>query len=277
MKQPAITGATKLIAIFGWPLSYTLSPRFQNAGLAAAGLDAVYLPFPVEQREFPSLLRSLARLPQFLGANVTNPHKLSARRLAQALTPEARAIGAVNTLYRKGGRLIGHNTDAAGFSRSLKRAGFRAKGRKVLILGAGGAARAVAYACSKAGAAQITVACRRPAQGRELARMAGRRCKVAGLKDLARLAAPCQLLVNTIPGAGFAALAGQALPRGGGMMVCDISYRTPGDPLLGAARRRGHKALSGLEMLLEQGVLSFERFTGRKAPYAAMRKALFAA
>lgn len=271
-----IDGHTNFIAIFGWPLAYTRSPLFQNAGLERARVNAAYLPIPVQAAEFPALWKSMSRLPNFLGANVTNPHKLAALKLADRLTPEARAIGAVNTLYRSGKAWVGHNTDAQGF---LKAFPISPRGRRGVVFGAGGTARAIVFALLKAGVARVELACRRPAQGKSLlkalrAPKALLSVRALGREPIAQILAGAEFAVNTVPGADFAARLGRAKSSMGSLRAAfDASYAQTNNPFLKAAPR-GAKRVDGSAMLLEQGCLSFERWTGKRAPKAAMKRAL---
>jgi shikimate dehydrogenase len=257
-----IDGHTKIIGIFGWPLTYTKSPAFQNAGLNEMGLNAVYLPFPVTEGDFPSLWRTLSKLPNFLGANVTNPHKRAAFRLADRLSPEAKAIGAVNTLFRRGRSWVGHNTDAAGFLAALPQS---PKGRRAIVFGSGGTARALAYALLKSGASRVDIACRRPSQGRALlkslkANPRTSTVRALGKEGLASLLAGVEFSINTVPSPAFAQSLSRALKSAKGLRVSfDANYsRSP----------------YGLAMLLAQGCLSLECWTGKKAPQRIMRSAL---
>jgi shikimate dehydrogenase len=270
---------TGLLGIFGWPLTLTYSPLFQNAALKKLGLPLLYLPFPVEPENFARRFKALAKLPQFRGANVTVPHKVAAWNLTRGhWSPEARAIGAVNTLYKKNGRWHGHNTDAEGFVSALKSSGLKLKGLKVLVLGAGGSAMAVAYGLLKAGAT-LRVAARREAQAKALVKRFQKLGPAEALalspRALPGLMAGADLLVNTVPGLAFASDAAKALRNlKGRKAVWDISYGSKSNPLLKAARAKGWKAEDGLGMLLEQGALSFRLWTGRPAPKAVMRRAL---
>jgi shikimate dehydrogenase len=272
-----INGETRLIAIFGWPLTYTRSPLFQNAGLRQTGLNTVYLPLPVKPADFGGLWRGLSVLPSFMGANVTNPHKQAALRLAGRISPEARAIGAVNTLYRRGVRWIGHNTDAAGFLSALP---MNPRGHYALVFGAGGTARALAYALLKAGATRVDIACRRPAQGRALLRhlrAPARRSKVKDLNKskLEEIFSGVSMAVNTVPDLLFQRKLAKAVRSADALQLAfDAAYASQKNPFLQAARRRGLKACDGLGMLLEQGCLSFRLFTGKMAPKAIMKRVL---
>ena len=269
----------KVFGIFGWPLAQTLSPTFQNAAFKSLGLPAIYLALPVASESFEARFAALSKLPYFYGANVTVPHKVPAWELLKKnLSPEARAIGAVNTIVRQGQKWKGHNTDAQGFALSMKAAGLALKGRKVLLLGAGGSARAISYGLLKSGAA-LCIASRRLAQGQALARRFSKLgpCKAVKLQaaGLQALMQDADLIVNTVPGREFAMRASRSLRAlQGRKALCDISYSHAGNPLLKAARKKGWKAVDGLGMLLAQGALSFRLWTGKAAPLAAMKAAL---
>ena len=196
----SIDGATRTLGIIGWPVRHSLSPTIHNAAFAALGLDWVFVPLPVAPGEAPSALAALRTL-GFAGANVTMPHKTDVADAVDSLTDDARRLHAVNTVVVGSDGLGGHNTDAPGFDRFLRRdAGFDAADRSALIFGAGGAARACALALARAGAARITVAARDPAATE------GLRTACEGLPtDLAVVAFddapshPAELVVNATP------------------------------------------------------------------------------
>lgn len=271
-----IQGKTRLLAIFGWPLTYTLSPRFQNAALQARNIDAVYTALPTEsEAAFLALARGLLASPQFLGANITNPYKQAALRLPLRLSPAARAIGAVNTLVRGPRGWEGHNTDAPGFLAALTEARFSLRGRRALILGAGGAARALAWACGQAGASTVGVLARKAAQAGACARLGGR-AGWAGSLDPATIrqaSAAADLVVNTLPGQELGRRVGRALSIRSGLAV-DISYTPTETAFCAEAKRRSRKTQNGLPMLLAQGSFAFELWTGKKAPLSQMRASL---
>lgn len=261
--------------MLGWPVAHSRSPAIQNAALAAAGLPGwryQLLPAP------PELLSELlAALPGagFRGVNVTIPHKETALALATQPTDRARAIGAANTLWFEAEAEAGprsaigaDNTDAPALLRSLP---IEIPGTTALVLGAGGSARAAVWALLQAGAAEIRVLNRSPQRARELCDRLG------GI--VADQAQPADLLVNcTAVGLGSEP-AFEQLPIGpddltGYGCVVDFVYVAPGTELVRAARERGVAAVDGLELLVGQGALSFERFTGRAAPLEAMRRAV---
>lgn len=274
-----ISGHTSLVAIFGWPLSYTLSPRFQNQALRQAGVDARYLALPApDAAAFLSLARGLMASPQFAGANITNPYKTEALKLVRRLGPAARAIGAVNTLRRDPRGWVGENTDAEGFLAALAEEGFKLKAKRVLVLGAGGAARAVAWAAGKAGAKRVLVLARRPPQAKACSALAGRaglHGRLAG-EAVAAASLAADLVVNTLPGEDLGAEFGEALmngpaPRALAMDICTVPMDSA---FLKIARRSGWNTLDGTGMLLEQGRASFKHWFGAKPDLDLLRAAI---
>jgi shikimate dehydrogenase len=277
-----IDGGTALAFLFGDPVSHSLSPAMHQAAFRAAGLNAAYLPWAVAAADLPDAIRALRGLHNFLGANLTIPHKEAVISLLDRLTLDARAIGAVNTIVRQGDALLGDNTDAAGFLASLAAVlPDGPKGAITVVLGAGGAARAVAVALARAGCGRVQILNRTPARALQLAAAVAAQapdCTVVSgpLEPAARLDPAADLVVNTTavglraddpPLFAYERLDPHAV-------VYDLIYRPPETPLLAAARRRGCRSLNGLGMLLEQGALAFERWTGRPAPRAVMRAAL---
>lgn len=156
-----IRGSTKVAAVIGWPVEHSRSPQMFEAAFAEAGIDAVMVPIGVPPESFAQVVATLRAMRAY-GASVTVPHKLAAAGLCDELSAAARAIGAVNCLHFVGNRLVGHNTDCHGFTDGLVGAGFEPEGKRCVILGAGGAARAVAYGLRIANAAAIDVIARRP-------------------------------------------------------------------------------------------------------------------
>ena len=260
-----IGGATRVAAVIGWPVEHSLSPALHNAAFAALGIDAVFVALPVAPGELAAALRGMAAL-GFLGASLTVPHKQAAVLLCDSLDPAAEAVGAVNCVAFAGDALVGHNTDAAGFIDALaSHLGRDGRGARALLLGAGGAARAVAHGLGAAGAAAVTVVARRPADW----------CQVRAWSELAGLAADCDLLVDCTS----AALGGEPYPAPvpiaelpAGAAVVSLMYGRP-LPLLEKARARGLAAMDGAGMLVHQGARAFTIWTGREAPIAAMRAA----
>ncbi|HOW28073.1 MAG TPA: shikimate dehydrogenase [Elusimicrobiota bacterium] len=277
-----IDGKTKVVGIFGHPIEHTLSPAMHNAAFRSLRLNCVYMPFNIKPDDVPAAIEGL-RAMEMAGANVTVPHKESVIPFLDGLTPFAKFIGAVNTLYWDRGRLMGDNTDAPGFLAALRGAGLkRLAGANVVVLGAGGAARAVSAALLQQKVRSLTLTDVVPAKARSLAArlselfLSGRvRVIDPGPDSLREPLEEADLLVNATPigmHPSDPVLVPAALlpPR---LFVYDVVY-TRETLLLKSARRAGLKCADGLGMLLHQGMLAFERWTGRRAPRRVMEMAL---
>jgi shikimate dehydrogenase len=258
------------LGVLGWPVGHSRSPRMQNAALAAAGLrEWRYQALPVPPERFVETVHGLHGA-GFRGANVTIPHKLAASALADSTTPAARAIGAANTLvFEDDGAISAANTDAPAVIASLP---FSATGRTALVLGAGGSARAAVWALLDAGAAEVRVWNRTPERAVEL-------CRALGGGTPVSEAAPAEILIHcTSSGLDgsepmFKGLPLHADELGGYDCVVDLVYTDTVTPLVSAADERGIPVADGLELLVAQGALSFELFTGVSAPVDVMRAA----
>lgn len=282
MTQPPLTATTALYAVLGDPVEHSLSPVFQNAALEAAGIDARYVALRVTPEDLPNFLTGI-RHSNIKGFNATVPHKEALAKICDKLSKEAQLIGAVNTVSIKAGKLHGDNTDGAGFLASLsEEAKFDPKGKKVCMLGAGGAARAIGYALAKAGAVQIVIANRTPTKARALADDLGEKMKKTRFaasshrsSELSRAVEGADLLVNAtsvgLGGRGVISLPWGVLPKSA--LIADIVYDPRLTPMLTEAKRRKYKILSGLGMLVHQGALSYEIWTGSKPDIGKMRKA----
>jgi shikimate dehydrogenase len=244
-----------------------------NAAFRELGLDWVYVACEVApgavERAFAGV-RALG----FGGLSVTIPHKAAALEAVDDVTAAARAVGAVNTVVPTGdGRLQGDNTDGAGFLASLADEGFDPRGRVCAVLGAGGAARAVVYALAGAGAAEIVVVNRTPARAGTTAALAGAAGRVGTPADVTG----ADLVVNATP-LGLAGSGSDDVPvdpelLGDGQLVVDLIPNPAVTPLMRAAQSRGARVAGGLGMLVHQGALAFELWTGRPAPVGVMRAA----
>ena len=288
--DPARKGALpRVVGLLGYPATYSVSPAMHNAAFRACGLEWVYTLFPVPPPELADALRGLRAL-RLAGANVTIPHKEAAATLVDRRSAEAARCGAVNTLVVEQGRLVGHNTDVGGFVRALQEAGIGLAGGTVAILGSGGAARAVVLGVAAQGAERIWVAGRQPQRARELAEqlqphVGGARLGWAplGPEPVRALLAQADLVVNATPlgtqGEGADELLRLADPTWlrPQASVVDLVYRPVETRWVQAARSRGLRAIAGGLMLLHQGAVAFELWTGRQAPLAVMRQALEAA
>ena len=277
---------TAVYGIFGWPVRHSRSPTMHNAAFKALNLDAVYVPFPVQPERLAQAVEG-ARALGTAGLNITLPHKSAIMALLDEVESDARAIGAVNTVLREGDQLIGTNTDAGGLTRSLREAGLSLEGCRVVVLGAGGAARAAVVGLASAGAERITVLARQRSRATQLvdslASHAGQaRLAARDMADGARaLFEDSDLLVQatsaTLGGGPAAAAFADALPLAAlpqDAAVVDLVYQPRLTAVLSHAAARGLKTVDGLGMLLHQGALAFERWTGRDAPLAVMRAAL---
>jgi shikimate dehydrogenase len=264
------TGSTRLAGVIGWPVRHSRSPDIHNAAYRALSLDWVYVALPVPPGQVAAALAGMSAL-GIEGLSVTMPHKAPVAAQVDALTSDATALGAVNCVLRDGERLVGDNTDGGGFLDSLVDAGVDPSGRRCVVLGAGGAARAVIRALAGAGADQVVVVNRDPERGRTAAELAGRRGRAGSTGDLAH----ADLLVQATPvGMGddpTVAADPNRLPDGA--VVADLVYHPLLTPLLAAAEARGLRTVDGLGMLVHQAARQFEVWTGAAAPVDAMRQA----
>lgn len=258
-----------LAGVLGFPVAHSRSPEIQNAAFRAVGLDWRYVKLPVPPALFAETVRALPGS-GFRGANVTIPHKRAALELGDERTPSAEAIGAANTLtFLDGGGIEAHNTDAPGF---LAAVGDDVRGLRALVLGAGGAGRAVAWALREAGAAEVKVWNRTAERAEALAAELGvEHALRPQASDLLVNATSVGLEPRLDEAATLAALQLDELdpPR----TVVDLVYGQAPTPLLGWAARGGSRTVDGLEILVRQGALSFERWTGIEPPLDVMRRA----
>jgi shikimate dehydrogenase len=256
-----LTGKAKLAGVIGWPVAHSRSPRLHGFWLEQYGIDGAYLPLPVRPEDFAAAVHGL-RAAGFAGANVTIPHKQAALALCDEVGPAARRVGAVNTLVFRDGRIHGSNTDGFGFMENLRAHGVDPAAGPALVLGAGGAARAIAAALLDAGA-QVTIANRTFGRAGELA--AG----LAGLRAIrwdarADALADAALLVNTtsLGMTGNAPLEMDLARAAPTLAVADIVYAPLETPLLATARAAGLRAVEGLGMLLHQARPGFAAWFG---------------
>jgi shikimate dehydrogenase len=273
-----ISATTRVAAVIGDPVRHSLSPRLHNAAYRALGLDWVLVAFEVADGSAAGAIEA-ARTLDLVGYAVTMPHKTAIASLCDELSPDAAALRSVNTVtVLADGRVAGDSTDGAGFLGSLAEAEIDPAGRTVLLLGAGGAARAVARSLGGTGA-RVVVAARNPSVGAEAAALAGG--TAVGWDDRDASAASADIVVNATPlgmaGRGATGAMDRELFRadvlGPRHVVVDLVYHPLETPLLRTARERGAVAVSGLGMLVHQAALQVERWTGQPAPLAAMRAA----
>jgi shikimate dehydrogenase len=258
-----------LLGVAGFPVGHSRSPAMHNAALAEMGLDWLYVPLPLHPERFAETVRALPGS-GFLGINVTVPHKLAAHELADDRTEAAAAIGAANTVTFADGRIAADNTDAGGFLDAL---GEPPTGLSALVLGAGGSARAVAYALKAANAAEVSIWNRTPERAAALAADLGvRHAARPGAADLLVNCTSVGLEPRTTEEQALAALSLGGL--GPPPTVVDLVYGAGETPLAGWARRAGARVVDGLEVLVCQGARSLEGWTGRSVPVDAMRRAV---
>jgi shikimate dehydrogenase len=281
----AITGHTSLVGLLGWPVEHSISPPMHNAAFASCGMDWCYLPFAVPPGALAEALRG-ARALGLRGLNATVPHKQALLSLVDALTPEARAIGAVNTILM-GEELTGHNTDAAGFMRALRGAGCEPGGIRALVLGAGGAARAIGYGLAQAGA-YVALLNRTPERAASLAAdlraaLPGAAVEHGALSAalLTRLAPGAELVVNTTSAGMWPHTVAIPWPEEvafpHGALLFDLIYNPAETRLMALARAQGARAENGLMMLVHQGAEAFRLWTGVEPPVDLMEAACRAA
>jgi len=275
-----LTGATRLAGVIGDPVRHSLSPILHNAAFRACGLDWAYLAFEVAAGSGGAAVAAMRTL-DLGGLSVTMPHKGDVAAAVDRLSPVARRLGAVNCVHWEGDDLVGENTDGAGFLRSLAEdAGFEPKGRRCLVVGAGGAARAVVLALRDAGAQDIVVVNRSAQRAGEAAALAGPVGRVAGPDAAGAAIGQADLIVNATPiGMEGHTSQGNRLPLDPGLIrpgriVADLVYHPLRTLLLEAADSRGAVTVSGVGMLLHQAGLAFEHWTGQAAPITAMREAM---
>jgi shikimate dehydrogenase len=275
--MPKISAGTQICGLIGDPVEHSMSPAMHNAAFKKTGLDYIYLPFRVTPENLPGAISGLRSL-NLRGMNVTIPHKVSVIPLLDELEPMAKKIGAINTIVNDNGYLKGYNTDAEGFLKSLSEKDIAPSGKKIVILGAGGVSRAISFTLAEQGA-EIAILSR--SQKIEWAeKLTINKSKVLAMElnntNLKSVLSHADILVNATS-VGMSpdtdnTLVPQELFRPG-MLVFDVIYNPEKTRLLADAEKAGAVAVGGLDMLIWQGALSFELWTGIKAPADVMKKA----
>lgn len=275
-----INGSTAICGLIGDPVAHSLSPAMHNAAFASLGLDFVYIPLRVNKEDLPKAVEGI-RAFNMRGVNITIPHKVAVIPLLDELEPLAEKIGAVNTIVNDNGSLKGYNTDAGGFLKSLLENGVQPQGKKAVILGAGGAARAIAFTLVDNGA-ELTILNRRQEfswaveLAASLSRFCGTKVKAVELNDnnLKKSILTADILINATS-VGMSPNAGQTPVPGGllkpGLVVFDAVYNPVETRLLAEAEAAGASIISGMDMLVWQGALAFELWTGAAAPVDIMK------
>jgi shikimate dehydrogenase len=263
--------------VIGDPVGHSRSPAILNAAFEATGIDWVFVGFPVRAGAAADAVNAMRTL-GIIGMSVTMPHKVGVIDALDSLSGTASRLGAVNCIARDGEQLIGHNTDGDGLLASLRAEGVEPSGSRVVVLGAGGAARAAVLALGDAGAAEVVVANRSPERGAAAAGLV-RNGRAVGLDEgpeaLTALLAHADLLINATP-VGMADGDATPVPREAlhrGLVVSDLIYHPSRTPLMEAASEAGAQAHNGLGMLVGQAAAAFSIWTGLPAPIGAMASA----
>lgn len=273
---------SELVGVFGYPVAENPTIVMQEAAFQALGLNWRYLNIEVKPDDLPAAMTGL-RAFGMQGINLTIPHKVAVMPLLDEIAPDAAMIGAVNTVRRVGDRLIGENTDGKGFLRGVREeANVDPKGKQIVVLGAGGAARAITVELALAGAAEITVLNRSIGRGQAVvADLRSRTGATAHFQDWSstyHVLPDTDILVNATSIGLFPDVdampdvdLSEAQPS---LLVCDVIPNPPETPFIRAARAKGVKVLNGLSMLVYQGVIGFKMWTGQDAPEDVMKAAL---
>jgi shikimate dehydrogenase len=277
----SINGKTKTVGLFGYPVAHTASPEMHNAAFKALGLNFVYLPFEVEPAFLKQAVKSLPYL-GIKGVNLTVPHKVNVFPYLDWINPEARVTRAVNTVVVKGKKLYGYNTDVRGFIEDFKeKAKISPKGREIFILGAGGAGRACAVGFAKEKAAKINIADSLPSRGLSLLKIlkssySNVRLECVSGDALSRAVCRSKIIINATP---LGMKKDDPLPLkkewlNKEKIIYDLVYTPCPTKFLKLGRSRGARVISGIGMLARQGAVSFNLWTGRRAPLKIMQKVL---
>src|SRR4030066_1241503 len=267
-----VSGKTKITGLFGYPVEHTLSPAMHNAAFDSLGLDICYVPFRVSPEDLPNAVRAVRAL-NLVGVNVTVPHKEKVIPLLDNVNEEASFIGAVNTIVNNEGILTGYNTDGRGFISSLTEKGVLIDDKEILVIGAGGASRAISYYLSEKASKLFLYDVDKP----KAKTLVGDLNKIRGnvyLMDKLENPGKPHIIINATP---LGLRQEDPLPLNPDLItpdtvVCDLIYKKT--KLLQEAEKKGAITLDGLGMLLWQGVLAFELWTGFKPPVDLMRNAL---
>lgn len=268
-----LSGRTRVAGLFGYPIEHTLSPAMHNAAFDALGLDCCYVAFPVHPDYLKEAVMAIKAL-NLCGVNVTIPHKEKVIPFLDDIDQEASYIGAVNTIVNLDGRLKGYNTDGRGFMQSLFECGISAEGKDVLIVGAGGASRAISYYLGKEAKKLYLYDIEKEKADRLVADLKKILDNIYTINDVTGIDRS-HILINATP---LGLKDEDPLPFDTGLLrpeqiVCDLIYKKT--RLIEEASKRGCVTLNGLGMLLWQGVFAFELWTGKSPPVDIMRDALY--
>jgi shikimate dehydrogenase len=277
----AVNYKAELVGVLGYPVAENPTCVMQEAAFAALGLNWRYLTMEVKPQDLADAMRGVRAL-GMRGINLTIPHKVAVMALLDDIAPDAKVIGAVNTVYREGDRLIGANTDGKGFLRGLREAKIDPQGKHVAVLGAGGAARAITFELAFAGARELIVINRSEERGQNLVKALCKDTSAAiefvPWSSTYVVPQAIDILVNATSIGLYPDV--DALPdisldqARSDLFVCDVIPNPPDTRLMQLARSHGLRTLNGLSMLVHQGTIGFELWTGQPAPEAVMKEAL---
>ena len=279
-----ILGTTKILGVMGFPVSHSLSPVMHNAAIAAMGVDYVYVPFPIPVEQLPAAIAGLKAVQSVQGFNLTIPHKVEVMPLLDEVLPIAKAVGAVNTVRRVGERWVGTNTDVAGFLEPLKKLNCDWANTPALILGSGGAAKAVVAACLELGCSVIHVVGRDPKKmkkfhGAMTSQLHDYNLRIHPWVSIPHLLEVAGIVINATP-IGMASDQNTPISEtemnllADHAIAYDLIYTPRPTKFLQIAAARGLKAIDGLEMLINQGAIGLEFWLEQTVPIEIMRQAL---
>ncbi|OYQ63201.1 shikimate dehydrogenase [Pseudanabaena sp. SR411] len=280
----SILGTTKILGVMGFPVSHSLSPVMHNAAIAAMGLDYVYVPFPIPVEDLPAAIAGLKAIQSVQGFNLTIPHKVEVIPLLDEVLPIAKAVGAVNTVKRVGDRWVGTNTDVAGFLSPLKQLNCDWGNSPAVILGSGGAAKAVVAACLELGCPVIHVVGRdskkmKKFHGAMTSQLRDYNLRVHPWTSIPHLLEVAGIVINATP-IGMASDPNTPISEAemnllpDHAITYDLIYTPRPTKFLQIAAARGLKAIDGLEMLINQGAIGLEFWLDQPVPIEIMRQAL---
>ena len=282
-----VDGATQVVGVIGWPVQHSLSPPMHNAAFRALGLNWVYVAFAVQPDNVGAAVTGMRAL-GIRGLNVTIPHKAAVVSHLDEISPTSRQLGVVNTIVNAEGHLRGDSTDGTGFIRALAEAGEGVTDNRIVLIGAGGSARAVALAAAQEQPEELVIVNRTPQRAVELVELvrAGGgleavRAIALDSPEVARVVSSAHVIIDATPIGMYphAEVAPVLSPEWlrPSQLVCDLTYNPRDTVLLQAAREAGARILDGTGMLVHQGAIAFEQWTGQEAPVEVMRLALLEA
>lgn len=278
-----ISGKTKVVGIFGYPIEHTLSPVMHNSAFLHLGLDYIYLPFQVKEVDLKYAVLSIKAL-DIRGVNVTIPHKEKVIKYLDEVSDDVLKIGAVNTILNNNGKLIGFNTDKFGFIKSITQAGITLQNKKVLVLGCGGASRAVCFGLLEEGIYSLYITDIFEKKAKKLKNdlkkfYKDKDIKVITTGSILEVLSNVDILVNATP-VGMkpntdASPVDTFEKSNNDLIVCDLVYNPVETKLIKMAKKQKLKTISGIDMLVWQGAKAFEIWTGIKPPYDIMREKVY--